>query len=158
MHCGSRKGQQIFTNITCMLKKKQKKKKETYDIMQQLSEASDNRFQVINGNILTVDHNDILSKTSFRQDNDHPVHIIGNLPFNIASPLLLRWLHQRASQEALFSINNDIWLTLMFQKEVGDVRISDEYIETFINLSLENYRRCIHIKAWQAISHDTKLV
>ncbi|CEG80050.1 hypothetical protein RMATCC62417_14436 [Rhizopus microsporus] len=93
--------------------------------LHQLSEASDNRFQVINGNILTVDHKDILSKTSFRQDNNYPVHIIGNLPFNIASPLLLQWLHQRASQEALFSINNDIWLTLMFQKEVGDRIIAD---------------------------------
>jgi dimethyladenosine transferase 1 len=103
---------------------------------------------VINGNVLTVDHNDILSKTSFRQDSDHPVHIIGNLPFNIASPLLLQWLHQRASQEALFSINNDIWLTLMFQKEVGDVSVPNVCVETFINLSLENYRRCIHIKAW----------
>ncbi|ORE07030.1 S-adenosyl-L-methionine-dependent methyltransferase [Rhizopus microsporus var. microsporus] len=94
-------------------------------IVAQLSEASDNRFQVINGNILTVDHKDILSKTSFQQDNNHPVHIIGNLPFNIASPLLLQWLHQRASQEALFSINNDVWLTLMFQKEVGDRIIAD---------------------------------
>lgn len=74
--------------------------------------------------MLTIDHQDIL-KVAQRNGPlalDHPVHIMGNLPFNIASPLLLQWLHQQSSKEGLFGIGSDIWMTLMFQKEVGDVR------------------------------------
>ncbi|KAG1439251.1 hypothetical protein G6F56_012350 [Rhizopus delemar] len=86
--------------------------------LSQLSEASGNRFRTIHGDALTVDYQKILSHTPL--DSDLPIHIIGNLPFNIATPLLFQWLHQRANQQALFGEKNDVWLTLMFQKEVGD--------------------------------------
>ncbi|CAO3703912.1 unnamed protein product [Rhizopus stolonifer] len=87
--------------------------------LNQLSEASGNRFRTIHGDALTVHYQEILSHTPL--DSDLPIHIIGNLPFNIATPLLFQWLHQRANQQALFGEKNDVWLTLMFQKEVGDV-------------------------------------
>lgn len=76
--------------------------------------------------MLTIDHQDILKAA--REEgaagelvSDEVIHIMGNLPFNVASPLLLQWLHQQAAREGLFGIGNDIWMTLMFQKEVGDV-------------------------------------
>ncbi|KAG0746297.1 hypothetical protein G6F62_001908 [Rhizopus arrhizus] len=86
----------------------------------QLSEASENRFRVVHGNALKVDYDNILLQIEKSPLNDYPIHIIGNLPFNIASPLLLQWLHQTASREGLFGTSKDVWLTLMFQKEVGD--------------------------------------
>ncbi|KAG2200931.1 hypothetical protein INT47_003166 [Mucor saturninus] len=95
--------------------------------LHQLSEASSHRFQVMQGNMLTIDHQDIL-KAAQRDGpllSEQPVHIMGNLPFNIASPLLLQWLHQQAAKEGLFGAGHDIWMTLMFQKEVGD-RIAAE--------------------------------
>jgi dimethyladenosine transferase 1 len=70
---------------------------------------------------LKVDYDNILLQIEKSPLNDYPIHIIGNLPFNIASPLLLQWLHQTASREGLFGTSKDVWLTLMFQKEVGDV-------------------------------------
>lgn len=48
---------------------------------------------------------------------------MGNLPFNVASPLLIQWLHQSAAREGLFKLG-DVWMTLMFQKEVGEVKIT----------------------------------
>jgi dimethyladenosine transferase 1 len=73
--------------------------------------------------MLTIDHQDIINEA--RKENSltlgHPMHIMGNLPFNVASPLLLQWLHQQAGQKGLFGIGGDVWMTLMFQKEVGDV-------------------------------------
>ncbi|EIE85070.1 hypothetical protein RO3G_09780 [Rhizopus delemar RA 99-880] len=90
------------------------------NIVAQLSEASENRFRVVHGNALKVDYDNILSQIEKSSLNDYPIHIIGNLPFNIASPLLLRWLHQTASREGLFGTSKGVWLTLMFQKEVGD--------------------------------------
>lgn len=75
--------------------------------------------------MLTIDHQEIISaalkKGEIRQQKE-PIHIMGNLPFNVASPLLLQWLHQQAKKEGLFGLDTDIWMTLMFQKEVGDVK------------------------------------
>ncbi|KAI9267340.1 S-adenosyl-L-methionine-dependent methyltransferase [Sporodiniella umbellata] len=84
----------------------------------QLSEASGNRFRAIHGDALTIDYQQIMPDQSLR--SDLPIHIMGNLPFNVASPLLVQWLHQRANKQALFGYENDVCLTLMFQKEVGD--------------------------------------
>ncbi|KAI8057414.1 S-adenosyl-L-methionine-dependent methyltransferase [Thamnidium elegans] len=90
--------------------------------LHQLSEASNQRFQVLQGNMLTIDHKDILKAAESHGPlvSEQPIHIMGNLPFNVASPLLLQWLHQQAAKEGMFGIGNDIWMTLMFQKEVGD--------------------------------------
>jgi dimethyladenosine transferase 1 len=75
--------------------------------------------------MLTIDHDAILTKSGLDVDKDkeEPIHIMGNLPFNVASPLLIQWLHQQTRQEGLFGIGNDVWMTLMFQKEVGDVSL-----------------------------------
>ena len=63
--------------------------------LEMLTEASSGRMSVIWGDVLS--HN---LATSFPVGdasckwNDQPpnIHIIGNLPFNIATPLLIRWL------------------------------------------------------------------
>jgi 16S rRNA (adenine1518-N6/adenine1519-N6)-dimethyltransferase len=44
-----------------------------------------------------------------------PVVIVANLPYNIATPLLIGWLEQIYAQPTAFRS-----MTLMFQKEVGD--------------------------------------
>ncbi|KAI8646044.1 S-adenosyl-L-methionine-dependent methyltransferase [Parasitella parasitica] len=95
-------------------------------VVAQLSGASGNRFEVIQGNMLTINHQDIIDKAAGTDaDPSQPFHIMGNLPFNVASPLLLQWLHQQAGQQGLFAAKNDVWMTLMFQKEVGHRIIAD---------------------------------
>ncbi|RHZ61374.1 hypothetical protein Glove_348g30 [Diversispora epigaea] len=47
------------------------------------------------------------------------LHLIGNLPFNVASPLLVQWMKMLYKREGIFKFPNVI-MTLMFQKEVGD--------------------------------------
>ncbi|KAI9494391.1 S-adenosyl-L-methionine-dependent methyltransferase [Zychaea mexicana] len=94
----------------------------------QLSEATQGRLRVLQGNALTVTLQDILEPSSSSSSASHPVqlegheplHIMGNLPFNVASPLLMQWLHQSAGRQGLFGLENDVWMTLMFQKEVGE--------------------------------------
>ncbi|KAI7862606.1 S-adenosyl-L-methionine-dependent methyltransferase [Spinellus fusiger] len=91
--------------------------------LKQLEEASAYRFKVIQGNMLKVSHQDIVSAISLSSATESirgPSHIMGNLPFNVASPLLIQWLHMMAKKEGLFHTEESVWMTLMFQKEVGE--------------------------------------
>ncbi|MBE0533529.1 MAG: 16S rRNA (adenine(1518)-N(6)/adenine(1519)-N(6))-dimethyltransferase RsmA [Rhodospirillales bacterium] len=60
------------------------------------------RFELIEGDALEVD----VAKLG-----PPPQRIVANLPYNVATPLLLQWLRQASAFESL---------TLMFQKEVAD--------------------------------------
>lgn len=68
----------------------------------ELAEAAGGRLRVIEGDALSVDAAALVPA---------PRQIIANLPYNVASPLLVRWLRRAASFERL---------TLMFQQEVAE--------------------------------------
>jgi 16S rRNA (adenine1518-N6/adenine1519-N6)-dimethyltransferase len=61
------------------------------------------RLQVIEGDALDID---IPALAAAR-----PLRIVANLPYNVASPLLVKWLREASAYESL---------TLMFQKEVAE--------------------------------------
>ncbi|KAI9487067.1 MAG: S-adenosyl-L-methionine-dependent methyltransferase [Benjaminiella poitrasii] len=113
--------------------------------LQQLSDATGNRVKLIQGDMLEIDHQIILDKSVHLTSSDEPLHIMGNLPFNIATPLLLQWLHLQASRNGLFSVKNDIWMTLMFQKEVGDRIVADVSSSKRSRLSVMAQSLC-HVK------------
>jgi len=69
--------------------------------MRELAEATP-RLRVVAGDALAQDLAALVPA---------PRHVVANLPYNIASPLLVGWLKQAASWERL---------TLMFQQEVAD--------------------------------------
>ncbi|CAO3617965.1 unnamed protein product [Cunninghamella blakesleeana] len=102
--------------------------------LNQLSEASENRLNVIHGSILGLSHQTILNKAGMNnitattsQSIANPLHIMGNLPFNIATPLLIQWLHLLSVRKGIFGVSSQsAWMTLMFQKEVGDRIIAKE--------------------------------
>jgi 16S rRNA (adenine1518-N6/adenine1519-N6)-dimethyltransferase len=71
------------------------------DALRQLAEAFPGRLTIIEGDALELD---VVALTSA------PRKLVANLPYNIATPLLLRWLERIAEFESL---------TLMFQKEVA---------------------------------------
>ena len=64
-------------------------------VLESLVDASQNRMSVIWGDVLS--HN--LAKSfpieAIHQWEDKPpnIHILGNLPFNVATPLIIRWLN-----------------------------------------------------------------
>ena len=68
----------------------------------ELAETAGGRLRVIHGDALSVDLATLVPA---------PRPVIANLPYNVASPLLVRWLRQAAAFERL---------TLMFQQEVAE--------------------------------------
>ncbi len=68
----------------------------------ELAETTGGRLRVIEADALSLDLSALTPP---------PRQVIANLPYNVASPLLVRWLRQAASFERL---------TLMFQQEVAE--------------------------------------
>ncbi|MCI5049259.1 MAG: 16S rRNA (adenine(1518)-N(6)/adenine(1519)-N(6))-dimethyltransferase RsmA [Rickettsiales bacterium] len=75
-------------------------------ILQQIKSHEPERFHFIDADALTLDLTEIASA---------PRAIIANLPYNVGTDMLLRWLDKIASDSRVFSS-----LTLMFQKEVAE--------------------------------------
>jgi 16S rRNA (adenine1518-N6/adenine1519-N6)-dimethyltransferase len=69
----------------------------------ELQAANPTRLTVIEGDALDIDI-PALATTK-------PIRIVANLPYNVATPLLVKWLREAAAYESL---------TLMFQKEVAE--------------------------------------
>ena len=70
--------------------------------MQELAAAVGPRLQVIAGDALAMDVASLVPA---------PRQVVANLPYNIATPLLVGWLRQARAFERL---------TLMFQQEVAE--------------------------------------
>ncbi|XP_071354219.1 dimethyladenosine transferase 1, mitochondrial [Trachinotus anak] len=86
-----------------------------------LSEAAPGRLRIVHGDILT-----------YRMDRGFPVdiskpwegdppnlHVIGNLPFNVSTPLIIKWMENIANRTGPFAYGRTR-LTLTFQKEVAE--------------------------------------
>ncbi|KAF9190830.1 Dimethyladenosine transferase 1, mitochondrial [Haplosporangium sp. Z 11] len=53
-------------------------------------------------------------------DQNATIRLLGNLPFGVASPLLVQWLKMMALRQGIFQAQNQVTMTLMFQKEVAE--------------------------------------
>lgn len=74
--------------------------------LEDLQHAAQKKLQIIHGDALAIDLRTL--------SQERPFHIIANLPYNIATPLLIGWLKQIREDPVLYAS-----LTLMFQKEVA---------------------------------------
>lgn len=59
-------------------------------------------------------------------DATPPIHVIGNLPFNVSIPLMMRWLRQISKHTGFWSYGR-VPLTLTFQLEVAE-RMAAKFI------------------------------
>ncbi len=87
----------------------------------ELSEYFPEKLQLINDDALALDHDSLF---------DGPFHIVSNLPYNVGSALLIKWL------------SVPIWppqwasLTLMFQREVADRIVAEPGSGAYGRLSI----------------------
>ena len=86
--------------------------------LHELAQAYPERLSVVEGDALDLDCTRLV---------EPPRAIVGNLPYNIATPLLLRWLDD---------IRAYAGLTLMFQREVADRLAADPGDDSYGRLSV----------------------
>lgn len=72
-------------------------------LLEELAAASGGRLTLVMGDALSVDEAELARGA--------PAHIVSNLPYNVGTPLLIKWLTGPWAPASL---------TLMFQKEVAD--------------------------------------
>ncbi len=128
-------------NLTKFLIKKKPKKlfvvEKDDNLVSILEKNFKDKLTIINKDILKLNENNI---------SDEKLIVFGNLPYNISTEILCKWV--------LSIDDNKIWfnnLILMFQKEVADRIISDFNISTYSRLTVlanwkMNIKKIIDIK------------
>ncbi|XP_065295586.1 dimethyladenosine transferase 1, mitochondrial [Dermacentor albipictus] len=87
-----------------------------------LSEASEGRLQVVLGDIFHQHLQEFIPEelgVPWDSDDIPEVCLVGNLPFSVASPLLVSWLRQISLREGPFQ-RGRVPLSLTFQLEVAE--------------------------------------
>lgn len=94
----------------------------------ELADAAQGRLRVVEADALTVDVTALCPA---------PRKLLANLPYNVATPLLIGWLAQISAQRDIFSS-----LTLMFQKEVADRILAQPGSKAYGRLSVMAQWQC----------------
>lgn len=89
--------------------------------LQMLSEAAPGKLRIVHGDVLTFKVEKAFSESLKRPWEDDPpnVHIIGNLPFSVSTPLIIKWLENISCRDGPF-VYGRTQMTLTFQKEVAE--------------------------------------
>uniref|UniRef100_A0A8B9EG73 rRNA adenine N(6)-methyltransferase n=1 Tax=Anser cygnoides TaxID=8845 RepID=A0A8B9EG73_ANSCY len=89
--------------------------------LQMLSEAAPGKVRIVHGDILTFKMEKAFPKHLKKNWEDEPpnIHIIGNLPFSVSTPLIIKWLENVSKKNGPF-IYGRTQMTLTFQKEVAE--------------------------------------
>ncbi|XP_068087980.1 dimethyladenosine transferase 1, mitochondrial isoform X3 [Hyperolius riggenbachi] len=93
--------------------------------LEMLNEASMGKMRIVHGDILTYRMDKSFPKHLKRTWEDDPpnIHIIGNLPFNVSTPLIIKWLEEIANRTGPFCYGRT-QMTLTFQHEVAEVDVA----------------------------------
>ena len=97
------------------------------NLAKQLQRRFHDKVNIINNDILKINENSLSKK---------PLTVFGNLPYNISTEILIKWIMNMHYKKSWFD-----YLILMFQKEVADRIISD-----FNN---KNYGRLTILTNWR---------
>ncbi|KAG2467627.1 TFB1M transferase, partial [Polypterus senegalus] len=89
--------------------------------LQLLAEAAPGKLRIIHGDILSFKMERGFPRHIAKTWDDDPpdLHIIGNLPFSVSTPLIIKWLENIANKDGPFVFGRT-QLTLTFQKEVAE--------------------------------------
>lgn len=102
-----------------------------------LQEASENRLEIFIGDILSFNMEDVVEEEYGRpwHEDTPDIHVIGNLPFSVSTPLIIRWLDSISKQSNVWKYGRAP-MTLTFQKEVAERIIAPPQSEYRCRLSV----------------------
>tara|TARA_B100001057_G_scaffold461383_1_gene513298 strand:- start:611 stop:1399 length:789 start_codon:yes stop_codon:yes gene_type:complete len=118
-------------NLTKEILKKRPSKfltiEKDYNLVKLLREKFESNIKIINEDILKIDENYL---------SDETLTVYGNLPYNISTEILIKWILNINKKKIWFN-----YLILMFQKEVADRIVSDYNTKNYGRLTiLANWR------------------
>ncbi|XP_054153319.1 mitochondrial dimethyladenosine transferase 1-like [Oppia nitens] len=90
-------------------------------MLEMLSDAAyPGQMRIIIGDVMDYSFEKLFPEETRREwtDESPPIQIVGNLPFNVSTPLIIRWLRQLSNRTGIFSYGR-VTLALTFQYEVG---------------------------------------
>lgn len=93
-----------------------------------ISVYGDERFKIVEGDALEIDPRDLVPQ---------PRAILSNLPYNISTVLLLKWLKHLRADKASYA-----FMSLMFQKEVGERILAQPSTKAYGRLSVMSQWVC----------------
>ena len=118
-------------NLTTKILEKKPKKflviEKDNELANLLKKKYNDKIKIINNDILEIEENSL---------SDETLIVYGNLPYNISTEILSKWILNMNSNKTWFSC-----LILMFQKEVADRIIS--------NFNTKNYGRLTVLANWR---------
>ncbi|XP_059469793.1 dimethyladenosine transferase 1, mitochondrial [Neocloeon triangulifer] len=109
-----------------------------------LASASGNRLDIHLGDVLSFNMSKMFPEELRAQDWAHkppPINIIGNLPFSVSTPLIIRWLMDISERQNVWTYGR-VPLTLTFQKEVAERIVALERDKQRCRLSLMSQAYC----------------
>ncbi|KAK6179394.1 hypothetical protein SNE40_011766 [Patella caerulea] len=93
--------------------------------LQLLADAADKEMRITQGDIMDFNLETLIPDEFKKPWEANPpnIHIIGNLPFNVSTPLIIKWLQAISEKNGAWKYGRTP-LTLTFQKEVADRMVS----------------------------------
>lgn len=107
-----------------------------------LADAS-GRLTAFHADALTFDMNNLFPNEYIKSWDDEPpnIHIIGNLPFNISTPLIFRYMEAISNRTSAWRYGRTK-LTLTFQKEVAERMVATVNSEQRCRVSIDVQNWC----------------
>lgn len=116
-------------------------------LLELLQDACGKRLDIQVGDVMTYNMEKLFPEDLAQPwDGQLPkIHLIGNLPFNIATPLIIRWLKDISFQQNAWRYGR-VRMTLTFQREVAERMIA-------LPGGLQRCRLSIMCQNWCSVDH-----
>lgn len=115
--------------------------------LEMLAAASPCPVELHIGDVMSFTMQNIFSEKNRKEwENGLPnIRILGNLPFNVSTPLIIKWLHAISERKSAWEYGR-VPLTLTFQKEVAERIVAPEGHQQRCRLS-------VMCQNWCAVDH-----
>lgn len=114
----------------------------TLEMLAEAFAAVNGEMQIIFDDIMKVNMTNLFPTSEIKAWTDKSPHIklIGNLPFNVSTPLIIKWLHAISEKRGPWAFGRTR-MTLTFQKEVAERLVAEP-------LNVQRCRLSVMAQAW----------